>query len=518
MRDGDSLHCRREHQRAIAIGRALDGTTMIEQHTKFTWLLSRAHRRVGAPWQRLRCDQGLGHGGLHPCSEDAAGAPGTARTGKGTGPVRSGLRIAALVLVTGGGLLAPASADAAVRVASVSVHRLTGEIYEYDYVLSTGRGAHDRVGVHRVVKVRHGRPVAAPNGVFLVHGDGASFDNDFRLGKTARQSVAVFLASKGIDVWGVDLGWTLVPATTPDLSFMRGWGLQHDVKDVEKALSFSRSVRARTGSSHSRLTLLAYSRGGWIGYALLNQESQEPAGKRNVRAFVPVDTLIETNDANLRTTVCSYASYNDGQFASGVYYYSHQYSIELGQLALKFPNQPAPLIVRTQTGTLRAKSNQQAAVMLGSSAFQGATQIVPHFHQVAGIFPGNDTTQLPTGLVYTSDTVWDRALATASLFEPVALIRDAWDTTCSPTPRRFDDHLKDVTVPVFYLGTEGGIGPAGLYSLTLLGSKHTSSHIITLRTPADTALDFAHCDLWYARNAQQLVWTPLYTWLSHHSR
>ena len=43
----------------------------------------------------------------------------------------------------------------------VSVHRLGGDVYEYYYVVSTGSGPYDRVGVHRVVAVGRGRPIAA---------------------------------------------------------------------------------------------------------------------------------------------------------------------------------------------------------------------------------------------------------------------------------------------------------------------------------------------------------------------
>jgi hypothetical protein len=43
---------------------------------------------------------------------------------------------------------------------------------------------------------------------------------------------------------------------------MGGWGLQRDINDVEQTLRFARSVRARTGSPGTGLTLLAWSRGG----------------------------------------------------------------------------------------------------------------------------------------------------------------------------------------------------------------------------------------------------------------
>jgi hypothetical protein len=67
-------------------------------------------------------------------------------------------------------------------------------------------------------------------------------------GDTPSESVAVYLASMGMDVWGIDLDWTLVPSGTTDLSFMQGWGLQRDIDEVEEAMEFARLTRGASGS------------------------------------------------------------------------------------------------------------------------------------------------------------------------------------------------------------------------------------------------------------------------------
>ena len=109
------------------------------------------------------------------------------------------------------------------------------------------------------------------------------------------RSVATYLASNKIDVWGIDLAWTLVPQSENNFTFMKSWGLQHDINDVETALTFARTFRAQNGSDGGPLTLLAWSRGGWHGYALLNQESQISCNQRQVKAFIPVDMYYKTN-------------------------------------------------------------------------------------------------------------------------------------------------------------------------------------------------------------------------------
>ncbi len=440
------------------------------------------------------------------------GAARCARTGAITRRVSWATALTVVLAVLGVMTLPGAeTARAAVSSAPTAVHRLSGSVYEYDYLIPTGNGPYDRVGVHRVVQVRDGRPVAASNGVFFVHGDIWKFDAAFVGGTSPSRSVAVYLASKGIDVWGIDLDWTLVSAGTADLSFMRSWGLQHNIDEVETGLAFARTVRALTGSSADKLTLMAWSRGGWIGYALLNEESQKPEILRQVRAFIPVDNYFKVNDPTTRSTICSFEQAVDSDLANGIYGYDESVVAQLGTLALQAPNDPSPIFGPPYT-------NLQASLTYGAATFEPPPSFTPFYHFVAGTFPNNDIDQIPTGLVYTSVLRWNAFLTSASPFEASTLIRDTYAITCSPGPTgMFDDHLSDVTVPAFYVGAGGGFGRAGLYSLTLLGSQDVSSHIVSFYPPDQAAFDFGHVDLFNARDAQQLVWTPIYNWLARHA-
>jgi hypothetical protein len=415
-----------------------------------------------------------------------------------------------IAVVALGAAAGTGTARAAVTPAPVSVHRLSGNVYEYDYMVLTGKGTHDRIGVHRVVEVEHGRPITAPNGAFLVHGDIWNFNGAFVGGTSPDESVAVYLASRGIDVWGIDLAWTLVPAGTTDLSFMQGWGLQHDVNDVETGMAFARTVRALSGSSANKLALMAWSRGGWIGYALLNEESQTPEILRQVRAFIPVDTYIKVNDATTRATLCSYEEATESDIEDGIYGYDESTVAQLGTLAQDDPHGGSPLFGSPYT-------NLQASLTYGAATFELGALYSPFYHFVAGIFPDNDTSNIPTGLRYTDVSRWNAFLGAARPFESSTLLRDTEAITCSKGPTgAFDDHLADVTVPVLYVGAGGGFGRAGLDSLTLLGSKDITTHIVSFFPPDKAAFDFGHVDLFYARQAQQLVWRPIYDWLAQH--
>ena len=62
----------------------------------------------------------------------------------------------------------------------------------------------------------------------------------------------------------------------------------------------------------------------------------------------------------------------------------------------------------------------------------------------------------------------------------------------------------------------GGFGSNGPYTLTLLGSQDVSSLIVSFYPPYQAGLDFGHVDLFNAQDAENLVWSPIYQWLSHH--
>jgi pimeloyl-ACP methyl ester carboxylesterase len=400
------------------------------------------------------------------------------------------------------------------RIEQVERHHIVDHIYEYSWVISTGNDAHHRVGVHRVVKEEHGCPRPSDQAIFLVHGDGWNFNAAFLRGTSLPNSLPVFLAHRGVDVWGIDLGWTLVPSNTTDFTFMRHWGLQRDIDDLEQALSFARSVRTQTGSPHNRLVLLGWSRGGWIGFALLNQESQQRIEERNVRAYIPVDNSFKIQDPAFRASACDFADGTGADLRAGIYAYSSDPVPQLGQLAITDPNGVSPIFGPPYT-------NLDASLTVGAAAYQlnGPNFLAGEFyHYVGGTFPGGNIWGIPDGLVYTSIPEWNNLLVLDSPFEAVRMEHDTYTISCGAVSTPFDNHLSDITVPVLYVGAGGGFGSNGLYTLTLLGSQDVSSLIVSFYPPEQAAFDFGHVDLFYAQNADDLVWSPIYQWLSTHER
>lgn len=400
------------------------------------------------------------------------------------------------------------AAAAAQAFSNVERRALTADVAEYSFKVRVGSGPYDQIGIHRVVKeIAPNVPARAAKGVFMVHGDVWGFDGAF-LSSAASPAIPdahalpVFLAEQGVDVWGIDLRWTLVPGDTTDFSFMQSWGIEQDAHDVGFALAVARFTRAITGSGFDKLYLLGWSRGGQIGYAYLNNETQLPPGLRQVKGYIPVDIYLKTDDATLRQAAC------DRLAAAPVTPVSTNGQLFqlLGTLAEVAPDQPTPV------PPLAGLTNRQAALFAGALTFQ-LFQPVPFYHFVGGSFDANN---LPSSLLYTDVTGFFDFEKGASPFEPSKVVNDGDEATCEQNDVPFDDHLADIKVPVFYVGAGGGFGEFGLYTTSLLGSTDVTSHIVHKVPAAQRIVDYGHADLFLANDAQTEVWQPILSWLQAH--
>jgi hypothetical protein len=398
---------------------------------------------------------------------------------------------------------------------SVTRRVITGNVVEYSTVVRIGAGEHDKIGLHRVVQeTAPSVPAQERQAVLFVHGDAWGFDAAFLSnletpGASPSHAAPVFLAQHGVDVWGIDLGWNLVPASTTDFSFLQGWGLDRDARDVGIALFLARTVRLAEGNGFGKMDLLGWSRGGQIGYTYVNGETQVPSFLRQVKGFVPVDIFVKSDDAGVRQASCNRAASEQALLDAGTYdSTSGGLFVTLGNLALTAPTGASPI--------LPGFNNHQAGLLLGSATYAllpPGQSFVPNYHFTGGTF---DTSGLPTGLTYTAENTWFHFEEGASPYEPVQLLADADTLVCGQTSVPFDDHLGQITVPVLFLGAMGGVGDYGLYSTTLLGSHDVTSHVVSLLPTAQQPFDFGHVDIWAGNDAQTLVWQPLLSWIVAH--
>ncbi len=395
---------------------------------------------------------------------------------------------------------------------------LAGAIAEYSFDLRVGPGEHDSIGLHRVVRERAPFVPAHTRGaVFLAHGDVWNFDAAFLASAASAsvpddQALPVFLAENGFDVWGIDFRWTRVPLATADLSFMAEWGIETDARDVGVALAAARITRLLTGHGFGRFHLLGWSRGGQIGYAYLNGESQVPAVLRQVKGFIPVDIYLKTDVPALQAAACTrfagtQARIDGGEDAESL----GQLVATLGGLALAAPGDPSPV--------LPGFTNEQAALLVGEATFTffpPGLEPVPFYHFNGGTFDGSG---LPSGLLYTSEPLFFGFLTAGSPWQPLREVADGDAAICDGPGApdvAFDDHLDDITVPVLYVGAGGGFGDYGTYTTTLLGSTDVETLVASLLPPGERPADFGHADLFQGNDAETLVWEPILEWLEDH--
>jgi hypothetical protein len=327
------------------------------------------------------------------------------------------------------------------------------------------------------------------------------------------QSLPVYLASNEIDVWGIDYGWTLVPSTETNFTFMQNWGLQRDIDDLEAALLFARVERTATGSDGGRMVLLGWSSSVYAGFALLNEESHRSCAVRQVRAFVPVDQPFKTINPDGLAAFCGAEAFLREQgIAQGIYDDDSGFFGEiLARLAKTDPNGISPPYL------FPPYTNLAAFLVLSAAPWQLGPGDFPAFvHYYAGKFGPTGINAVPTGLHYTNLSRAEESEMNVPPFQPLLQEAEGYSIACGDANPQFDDHLEAIGVPVLYVGAAGGEGSEGLYTLTLLGSKDIQSFVVSFYPPDQVALDFAHVDLFDADNAQDVVWSRILDWLQDH--
>jgi hypothetical protein len=409
----------------------------------------------------------------------------------------------------------PGVAPAACRAFDIERRQVSGNVYEYTFALRVGEGEHDVIKVHRVVREDEaGRPSQTEHAVLMVHGDIWGFDAAF-LGNTisahapAGQSVGLYLASKGVDVWGIDLRWTQVPAATTDFTFMKDWNIATHVGDIAVALSVARGVRGATGSGTGQLALLGWSRGGILAYAYANAETRLPENLRQVKALVPVDIAYKfaPEHETQRAAACRrYASARQ-QRDLGVYQSSLGAGVGvIGTLAAADPGG-----VSTVPG-FAGLTNAQAALLLASRTHLlfANDPPVPSYHFNAGVF---NLLGLPTKLQYTPEAYLYDFLAAGHPYQSSTEIMESEALLCDEIDVPYDDYLGEIRIPVLYVGAAGGFGEYGLDTLEQLGGSDVSSLVVRLHASDARDVEFGHADLFLAENARDVVWKPLRKWL-----
>ncbi|MBN8231826.1 hypothetical protein JYK02_30370 [Corallococcus macrosporus] len=418
---------------------------------------------------------------------------------------------------------------AGLTASSTTREALGGGLAHYTWKVRVGTGKYDAITVHRVVReARPWLPARSSRAVFMVHGDLWGFAPAFLTNTCVStmpedRSLAAFLASQDVDVWGLDLRWVGVPESETDFSYMADWSLQTHVKDVGTGLALADVVRRLSGNGGGdRMFLLGWSRGATIGYAYLDAESQRPRGLRRVDGFVPMDMVLRfgPDATEQRQWACDryealQAARDEGRTEGGLLGPAPGTPVKLiGQLATQAPNSPSPLAPTGLAAPTRPTNRQFAVIAAGKTAalFVPLQPLTPGYH-LAGSVP--DAAGLPTRTAFTPEPTLFDYLQLAVPYQSLNEVVETEKQLCGlDVP--YDDHLQDVKVPVLYVGAAGGVGRYGEYSTRLLGSTDVTRIIVRSRPESERALDFGHADLFLARDARVRVWQPILQWLRAH--
>jgi hypothetical protein len=396
-------------------------------------------------------------------------------------------------------------------VTPIDCEDLGGGIVHYNYRLRTGEGPYDEIGLHRVVReARPGRPIRTRKAVFLQHGDAVAFEGVFLFGSRSPNvpddhSIAYYLASNDVDVWGIDQNWTLVPQAETDFSFMADWGMQNQIENLDLAMSVARFVRLMTNSGPGKMHLLGYSSGSWTGYAYLNMETQKKEHDRNVLGYIPLEAAYKGDDPTAQATICYFSQIYQGMHDGGQYQDMVLFST-IGYLAMTDPDGDSPLAP--------GYSNRLVALLYGSATHLFAP-FTPWYHYLAGAF--DPATGMPTGFQFVTEQAWLDFLMTSASWEPTLFYADYLGISCGTPDSPFDDYLGQVSVPIFNVGVGGALGPLSEYTLSLIGSTDVTSLIVSFYPPEYAAADFGHIDALIADNAEGLVWQPILAWIEDHT-
>ncbi len=377
---------------------------------------------------------------------------------------------------------------------------LADGIAHYTFILKLGDGEHDKIGLHRIVRESgDGQPETSGTALLHLHGDGNQFATVMLPGVDAPGTpddagLSVYLARNGVDVWGIDQAWALVPAAVTDHSFMEDWGLDRQIRDSRIAAAIARILRFRTGSGLGKLFLSGHSSGATTGYALLNQEALLTPNLRHVKGFVPMDFPAGSNDETFIAGMLQRYEDVTALIESGTYAAAFPFQL-IGNLATSDSNGDSPVIP--------GFTNRQAAIFI----FAGRANPLSHF--LAGTWDG----PVPTGFQYV-DT--DQGLAIYFKTVPYQAARyqqdnALWLSEIEDAP--WDDHFGDIEVPILSVDPAGGYGSLSEYGTSLLGSSDITHLDIQLQADGEEALDYGHIDIFLANNAEELVWRPILDWM-----
>jgi pimeloyl-ACP methyl ester carboxylesterase len=389
------------------------------------------------------------------------------------------------------------------QAARVIVH---GDVVHYQFDVHVGPGPYDVIRIHRVVKeVRPGRPAKKMEGVLLLPGQPQLFEPIFMPAAAPsvpaeEGSIALFLASNGIDVWGMDYGHSYIPYPTADFAFLKGWGVDKEVAYIHVALSIARYLRVNSEQGNGPIHLLGFSYGGFLVYGAAAEDTQLPGNLRNIKGIIPVDgsPFKQPMGSTAQLNACITAQSTLATLDAGTYHYDSSSSHLRAQTALDYPDTP---------------NAASGAAQPPFPAFPSYTFTNYQYQLVNGVrtrfFAGTYTVTPPSVTFFSTDGLRYVALGTTTpSYYPLQVTFDGAASRCGTGAYSvvFDDHLGEVDVPILYVARQ----ETGLYTTTLTQSKDVTKLVVN--PTLDPSL-YGHADFMLANDAASKVWQKIVDWI-----
>ena len=409
---------------------------------------------------------------------------------------------------------AKAAYDQAERVVLLG-NAAEGEVVHYKFDVRVGTGPFDVIQIHRVVKeVSPGRPAKKMEGVLLLPGLPQLFEPIFMMAGAPgvpedQGSIAVYLATHGVDVWGMDYGHSFIPYPTTSFAYLQGWGIGKEVAHIHIALSVARYLRVNSEQGVGPIHLLGFSYGGFLVYAAAAEDSRNPGNLRNIKGIVPVEgsAFKQPMGSASQLTACNSAKSAIAKLDMGTYQSDGSIYLTMGLAALNQPNDPAslsgaaiprppapPVFPEFPAGTFT--NFQAVSVQMVRTGFLG----------------GSYTVSPPlVSLRFTDSQRIADLFGVSPAYSPLQVSYEMSASRCSSDtyPVTFDDQLDEVEVPILYISRQA----TNLYATTLTQSGDVSS--LVLNPALDPSL-YGHADFFLANNAATEVWQHILSWIQAH--
>jgi len=389
-----------------------------------------------------------------------------------------------------------------------------GDVVHYRFDVPVGAGPYDVIRMHRVVKeVSPGRPAKKMEGILLLPGLPQLFEAIFLQAPLpghpiVESSIALFLASNDIDVWGMDYGYSFVPSDATSFDFLRGWGVEKDTDHVQTALSIARWLRVRSEQGNGPIHLLGFSYGGLLAYAAAAEDTQRPGNLRNIKGIIPVDgTPIKVAPGSQgQLNGCNTAAATLALLDAGKYQYDFRASSARGLKALNDPNGMSP----SSGGAVSQPPFPPFP------AFPAYTFTNFQFSLVNAVrnktLAGTYTVSPPSvTLLFAEGIRIVRLQAVTPPYYPNQIDYEGAASRCDSDRYKvaFDDHFGEVDVPIFYMARADN----WYYPITLVRSRDVTTK--TVNQSWDPSL-YGHADFFLANDAASKIWQHILSWIQAH--